>query len=276
MEIKNLKNTPIGTIVKAIGESFEDYFVPMPSELSYWENRFIGARVNLELSFGMFEQDKLVGFVIHGIDESGGFKTAFNTGTGVTREIRGQAVTDRLYQFALPLLKEQGITRCSLEVIEKNERAIHVYERIGFTIRKRLKCFKGNITQEGKDILVREIPFTEIAAQSKAADHYYSWDNTSIAIRASGDMYKTYRAVSAAGKDAGYFIMNPANGYLAQFEPCSEKATDTQSLLNGVALIAPHIRINNVDTNRTPVISSFLKAGLDNYLDQYEMQLMLS
>lgn len=276
MEIKNLSNTPIQDIVQAISESFADYFVPLPSEVSYWEQRFKGARVNLELSFGMFDQDKLVGFIINGVDYANGFKTAFNTGTGVTEAARGHGVTDDLYKYAIPVFKEHGIQCCSLEVIEQNERAIHVYERIGFSIRKRLKCFKGTIAPSDEKITVQEIPFSAIESESIAVDPLYSWDNTSTAIKASGDIYKSYKVTDEGGSEAGFFVMNPSSGYVAQFEPSDSHPQKGSQLLAGMSTITSAVKINNVDTNRTYVISSLLKAKLENFIDQYEMHMMLS
>jgi ribosomal protein S18 acetylase RimI-like enzyme len=276
MEIKNLKDTPIQDIVQAISESFADYFVPLPSEVAYWEQRFKGARVNLELSFGMFDQGKLVGFIINGIDYSNSFKTAFNTGTGVTEAARGHGVTDDLYEYAIPIFKEHGIQCCSLEVIEQNARAIHVYERIGFNISKRLKCFKGTIAPSDENITIQEIPFSVIESESIAVDKFYSWDNTSTAIKASGDIYKCYKVKDESETDAGYFIMNPSSGYIAQFEPKGDHSHKASQLLTGVGSIANVVKINNVDTNRTYITSSFLKAGLENFIDQYEMHMMLA
>lgn len=276
MEIKNLKDTPIKDIVQAISESFADYFVPLPSEVAYWEQRFKGARVNLELSFGMFDQGKLVGFIINGIDNSNGFKTAFNTGTGVTEAARGHGVTDMLYHYAIPVFKEHGIQRCSLEVIEQNARAIHVYERIGFHISKRLKCFKGTIVPSDEKFTVQEIPFSAIEQESVTVDKFYSWDNTSTAIKASGDIYKSYKVTDEHGTEAGFFVMNPASGYVVQFEPNSDHQLKSSQLLAGINSVANVVKINNVDTHRPYIISSFLKAGLENFIDQYEMQMMLA
>lgn len=275
MEIKNLKDTPFADVIAALSESFSDYLVPLPSEVAYWENRFKAARVDFELSFGMFDKEKLVGFIINGIDHIAGVKTAFNTGTGVTKSARGQGVTDKLYQYALPIFKDQGIQRCSLEVIEKNDRAIHVYERIGFSIQKRLKCFKGPITCMDENVVTTQVPFDTIEAQSRATDHFYSWDNTSTSIKASGEQYKSYKVTDAGGAESGYFVINPTSGYVAQLESTTMSTDQTLQVLSGMASVSHVVKINNIDTARTPIISALLKAGLDNFIDQYEMQLSI-
>jgi len=83
IEIRDLANTKLSTIVDCLLIAFDGYFVKMPSDVHYWANRYKGARVDFSLSFGAFEGDKLVAFIINGIDDDKGMRTAFNTGTGV-------------------------------------------------------------------------------------------------------------------------------------------------------------------------------------------------
>jgi ribosomal protein S18 acetylase RimI-like enzyme len=273
MEIKNLKDTPMADVVAAISESFADYFVPMPGDLMYWEKRFKGARVNLELSFGMFDQGKLVGFIINGVDELGGYKTAFNTGTGVTQSARGHGVTEKLYQYAMPVFKAHGIQYCSLEVIEQNERALHVYSRIGFKVARELKCFKGEISLADIDVDITEIPFSSVETLSRAADAHYSWDHTSTTIKALEDAYKTYKVSSKQGHDIGFFVINPGTGYLAQMEPATDQTENAMQLLAGVASVSGTVKVNNVAAERKHIITALEQAGLDNFINQYEMQM---
>ena len=65
MKIRSLENTAIEDIVFAILVSFENYFVTMPTDPNYWSQRFKRARVDFSLSFGMFVDDMLIGFIIN-------------------------------------------------------------------------------------------------------------------------------------------------------------------------------------------------------------------
>ncbi len=276
MEIKNLKGTSLNDIVQAITSSFADYFVQLSSDVAYWEKRFEAARVDYELSFGMFDNGQLVGFIINGIDELNGIKTAFNTGTGVMAESRGHKIIDRLYAHALPYLKEKGIGQCTLEVIRQNERAIHVYERIGFHISKELKCFKGTLAVTDPGAAVQKVSFDQLRDTARAYDSFYSWDNITAAVVASGGSYQCY-TVSKDGKAIGYFILNPATNHLIQFEVTGDNTQEAiPVLLSGIATIAPEVKINNVDNTRKELTGALLAAGLDNFIDQYEMQMTLN
>jgi len=266
MEIRSLVNTPLQEIIDCLLISFEDYFVPMPSDINYWRDRFKGARVDLDLSYGAFDAEKLVGFIIHGIDNYNGLRTAFNTGTGVIPGFRGRKVVDQIYTYAIPQLQQKGIQQCALEVIQDNHRAIRVYERIGFSITRNFLCFKGQLTQATGAGNV--IPVSFESAQHLREDHqYYSWDNVKAAIQTAGPIYKTY-LVLEDGKELGFFTVNPKNGYLAQYEAEVEAFPH---LLAAIQSIHPEVRVNNVDQERAEVILFFLSAGLDNHIDQYEM-----
>lgn len=270
MEIRPLNQTALRAIVDCLLIAFEDYFVPMPSDLNYWADRFKGARVDLTLSYGAFDGDQLAGFIIHGIDDYKGHRTAFNTGTGVIPRYRGQQLVDKIYAYAISRLKEQGITQCALEVIQDNHRAIRVYERIGFSITRNFLCFNGKLQQESENLEVRPVPFEQV--QCLRTDHQlYSWDNVNAAIQTAGSIYTTY-LVKRGEKNIGFFTVNPKNGYLAQYEASPE---EFPSLLAGIQGVHPDVRINNVDQERAEMILFFLSAGLDNHIDQYEMVMQI-
>ncbi len=275
MEIKNLKDTSLSDIVQTLTLSFADYFVQLSSDVAYWEKRFEASRVDYGLSFGMFENGQLVGFIINGIDELNGVKTAYNTGTGVTASARGNKIIDQLYEHALPYFKEAGIRQCTLEVIRQNERAIHVYERIGFHISKDMKCFKGTLKVTHPDVTVQQVSFGKLEEKAKVHDDHYSWDNSTAAVAASDGRYQGYEAYK--GEDTiGYFILSPATNHLIQFEVTSGNPADLELLLSAIAVITPEVKINNVDSERSAITEGLLAAGLDNFIDQYEMQMSLN
>lgn len=270
MEIRSLAQTPLRAIVDCLLIAFEDYFVPMPSDVNYWADRFKGARVDLELSYGAFAGEQLVGFIIHGIDNYKGHFTAFNTGTGVIPAYRSQKIVDQIYAFALPKLKQQGISQCALEVIQDNHRAIRVYERIGFSITRNFLCFKGKLQQPPEELKVEPVSFEQV--QGLRMDHQlYSWDNVNAAIETAGSIYTTYLVKNGA-QEIGFFTINAKNGYLAQYEASPD---DFPSLLAGIQTVHPEVRINNVDQERAEIILFLLSAGLDNHIDQYEMQMKI-
>jgi len=276
MEIKNLQSISFKEIIHCFSISFADYFVAINDDLLYWENRFRCARVDYALSYGAFENGKMIGFIINGIDYLNGHKTAFNTGTGVIPEYRGQNIVDRLYDFAMEKFRLKGITKCTLEVIQANHRAIRVYERIGFNIKREFNCFKGEIKTTGDAVRFQEIKFEEIKKTTPNTNlKYYSWDHQNQAIDIGKETFRCFLVYSGVIK-IGYFIINLKIGQLAQFEIFDEKNKENwQLLFNGISILSSSININNVDSRRHDLVWFLNRMSLENHIDQYEMEMII-
>ena len=270
MKITTLAQTPIEKIVACLTASFQDYFVKIPDDVSYWKNRFEHARVDKNLSWGVFDQEELVGFVINGIDQINGHLTAYNTGTGVLKKYRGQRLVDQMYAFGIPQLLSNGITNCSLEVIDQNAIGIRVYERIGFKIQKRLKCYKGDL-EVNEPVLIGEASIDQIADYIN--DDLYSWDNKLATVRKAGELYISYKVLDSESKTVvGHFIMNPKNGYIAQLETYDG---NWNQVFAGIHQISDTIKINNVHESRTELIGYLNQVGIPNVIDQFEMEMKI-
>ena len=267
MEIKNLANTNLSVIVKCLLQAFEGYFVKMPESVDYWRARFRGARVDFGLSFGVFDDGKLVAFIINGIDENDGKRTAFNTGTGVIASHRGQALVDRLYDFALPKFRAAGVKKCMLEVVEGNARAICVYERIGFHIKRHFLCFKGEIQVNPLAVRVERLELKTVFEATAATQHFCALDNCSSGLYIEGT-YEAY-GVRKNQQFIGYFIVKPENKNVAQLEASTE---NFPYLMAGIQQVLPEIKVNNVDARRKNYVQHLQDFGLVNIINQYEME----
>jgi GNAT superfamily N-acetyltransferase len=270
MEYTTLEDVKIETIVECLSKSFANYYVEMPSDTEFWKERFKNGRVDHAFSWGAFNDNKLVGFVINGIDTDKGILTAYNSGTGVLPEFRGHQIVDRLYQFGLDALKKRGVKRCTLEVIDKNKKAIRVYERIGFHTNHKLFCFKGQLQKSNKE-RIHEVKIEDIVQYE--AYHHYSWDNTYETISKAGKSYMVYNVFTKnENEPVGYFIINPSNGYIAQLE---SKNNNWKSIFDGISQIHQEVRINNVKENRTHLRSYISDLNFDNTINQIEMEMKI-
>lgn len=273
MQIKSLANTSLEAIVNCLQASFKGYFVQLPSSLKYWEDRFRTARVELNYSYGMFDSSQLVGFIIIGIDDFNGKSTAFNTGTGVLPGYRGKGIVDRLYEFAIPQFQEFGISSCRLEVITGNERAIKVYQRIGFNITRRLHCFKGVIDKGDGNSRLKKIAIESLPAGFYKDEDLYSWDHTLEGIKASGENYKTYAVLNTLEHHLGYFTINPDFGHVSRITKTENNSYG--DVIRAIGKITKEIKINNLDETRVQLRKNLLQAGLVNVIDQFEMEMKI-
>ncbi|MCF7559011.1 GNAT family N-acetyltransferase [Sabulilitoribacter multivorans] len=273
MEIKNLSQTPFNIIVDCFFSAFENYFVEFPKDKFLFKNRWEMASINYSFSYGMFNRDKLVGFVLHGIENRESYLTAFNLATGVIPEYRGKKIIQQIYEYALDELKAIGVTKCKLEVIKENKTAIEVYKKIGYNIIKSYKCFGGNI-----EILcevpfeLKKIKFQDFNFEDKTAQSLYSWENQ-IATLKRGD-FKCYQVLHDNNIES-IFIINDQNGYLAQFDVLIESKNAWKRLFSAIHSISKEIKINNIDARLITKICQIYKFGLNNTVDQYEMEMLL-
>ncbi len=269
MIIKDLSNTSFEEVTACFLKAFEDYFVKLPQDIEYWRSRFLVARVDWKLSFGMFDKDQLVGYIINGIDHHNGKLTAYNTGTGVLPNYRGKAIVDQLYAHALPLLKTRGIEKCLLEVICENERAIKVYERIGFNIIRHLRSFNGDLSKTPSNNKLQKCHFSEVLNSGLYKADHYTWDNSAEAVKISKNA-STYCLGDPASPKA-YLVIDPS-GNIIQLESVNK---DYFQILKAAGNIFQEVKIKNVDARREDLLEALQKLHFRNTVNQYEMEMFL-
>jgi len=271
--VKKLENIAFETVIDCFLKSFKNYFVEIPSDINYYKQRWKSAKVDFNLSYGMFDDEKLIGFIINAVDERNGTKIAFNTGTGVLPAYRGKRIIKSIYEYAIPDLKLNGITKCSLEVITKNVKAIKSYQSIGFEICKTFECYNGDIdvTISEKVVLNKENHST-FDWDNLPNQDLYSWDFHSKIIK-EGD-YSYYQVINNNIPES-YFVINPKNGYLAQFEVLKENIGSWSRLFKGIKKISKTIKVINVDNRLSKKIEFINSIGLTNTINQYEMEMEL-
>ena len=198
-------------------------------------------------------------------------KIAFNTGTGVVPKYRGQKMVDQLYEYAFPFLHNKKVTHCALEVIKENSRAIRVYERIGFSITKEYYCFKGKLATSSYQTTLEKANLAEI---QNPKEHLYAWDNSNRSVEHSPEgTYTCYEVLNLQQEKIGFFVINATSGYLPQFEIYNPNLTSHWALLfDGIAQINRAIKTNNVDAQRRAQRAALLSLGLENTINQYEME----
>ncbi|WP_299437750.1 GNAT family N-acetyltransferase [uncultured Aquimarina sp.] len=159
MEIHTLIGVDTKDILKVFNESFSDYFIPFQLTEEQLDSKMLADKVNLGVSVGVFEDERLIAFILHGFDEINGEKIVYNGGTGVIPEKRGFGLTKQMYNFILPVLKEKGINKLFLEVITKNIQAITSYKKSGYKIERELYCYKGEIviSNVNNNLEIREL-----------------------------------------------------------------------------------------------------------------------
>ncbi len=268
MNIKSLESSDFENIANAFNEAFCKYEIQISKqELSLMLKRrgFVP-----ELSFGAFDNERLVSFTLNGIGSFKGVLTAYDTGTGTLEEYRGKGLASEIFNFSLPFLRKTGVSQYLLEVLQHNTHAINVYKKQGF-ITTREFCYY-RIKQS--DIMLREynispgfafqqISLDEISRCANFQDFMPSWQNSFESIARNQEEFKFLGAFNDSML-VGYCILEPRSGDITQI------AVDDNYRRQGVgsSLLSHALKLNEnecikvVNTDVTCAsISGFLESN---------------
>ena len=278
MDIKTLYNINTNELVEAFNQSFSDYIVPLKITKEQLENKIKSENIKLEYSVGAFENNKLIGFILHGFDIVEGNKIVYNAGTGVIPEKRGNQLTLKLLEYIIPKLKEQNIIKIKLEVITENKVAFGIYNKIGFEIIRELNCYKGKINSEIESKFeVRNLKNYDWKLLKSFWDWEPTWQNAISSIENNKDLHSAI-GVFDVDKLIGYLIYNPNSNRIQQFSVSKKNRNQGVgkhlfkyiSQKNIAEFSTINVDCNSIETNE------FLKRiGLEVYIKQYEMELSL-
>lgn len=281
MEIKTLEGVDIKEIVKVFNGSFSDYFVPFKLTQEQLTSKMLVDKIDLSLSVGVFENKKLIAFILHGFDTINNQKVIYNGGTGVIPEKRGFGLTKEMYLFILPLLIKKGINKLILEVITKNIQAIKSYEKSGFKVKRELLCYKGEVgisNTNSSNIKIKELQKYNWELMESFWDIFPTWQNSKSVVNEL-KYNNTSLGAYIENQLVGYVIYNPTNKRIQQIAVSKEfrkKKIASSLVFKLKERCGNTISIINVDKKSNGVNDFFNKIGLENNLEQLEMELELN
>jgi len=148
MDIQFLDKTEFSVVHQAFIEAFSDYIIPMRPIEAQLREMFTRRGADMAISAGAFVNSKLVGFTINAMDSYQNVRTVYDTGSGVVPEYRRRGISDAIFRFMLPALKDTGAVQYLLEVFEENIPAVRLYEKIGFRMSRKFAAFRGVVRIE--------------------------------------------------------------------------------------------------------------------------------
>ncbi|RHW35680.1 GNAT family N-acetyltransferase [Neobacillus notoginsengisoli] len=132
MEIKRLADCTFNEALTAWNTGFEGYFADMTMTHEAFLRRFPLEDLSPALSVVAFIDGEPAGLILSGIRTLKGVKTAWNGGTAVAVKFRQQGVGRALMEKTLAIYEEEGVQLAMLEAIEGNDKAIALYESLGY------------------------------------------------------------------------------------------------------------------------------------------------
>lgn len=283
--IRQLDQTGMDEVYSAFATAFADYTEPF--HLTFEQFRHMQKRrgCDLSLSFGAFDRQKLIGFVLNGTGSWENQLTAYDTGTGIVKKYRNQGIASMLFNESLPILKANGIHQYLLEVIRTNTKAFDLYKKSGFEITRKFEYFvsqKSEITLNPNHL---PEPFKISVMSSVRWDQFPtfwdfrpSWQNSVDAIGRVSEGFKIV-GVFEKTKCIGYGIIETLSGDVPQF------AVDRNYRRKGLGTALFNRLLSLTESDRIAVINTltgnnatnmFLAGlGLTPGFGQYEMILKL-
>jgi len=263
-------------------EAFADY--QMDASRTTEEGLLLRAAknaVDFDASVGLYDEGKLVGFTLIGIDAIDGAQTAFDAGTGIVPTFRKQGWARAMFDHALPELRARGVSRFLLEVLQENEPAVKAYRKSGFEIARELRCYVAETAKlrelpaQGA-IEIRPVEPSAIIELSDAHDWTPSFENRPSALLCTPT--ETV-CLGAFDKDAcvGGIAYIPALNWLLSLAvlPGHRRRGVARALLRHLAAHMPdsvtRLSALNIDGNDTGMQAFLGAVGFEPLVDQYEM-----
>ncbi|MBN9483615.1 MAG: GNAT family N-acetyltransferase [Bacteroidetes bacterium] len=279
MEIRSLKDISFDALYTAWDEAFKGYAASWSREELQKDLRRRG--YTPELSFGTFDNEKLVSFTLNGIGTFNGIKTAYDTGTATVTDYRGKGLATKIFEAAVPYLKDAGCKQYLLEVLQDNTSAISVYKKLGFTITRGFNYFRqeaDKVQMKHTALLQHEAiqPITIALKTDMTAlgDHEPSWQNSFESIERAPYDFVIAGAYNA-DKLIGYGILAPATGDITQLAVHKDHRRQGigSAILHSILQSNRSGKIKVINTEETDnAITSFLEAnGIPKCGSQYEM-----
>lgn len=220
MKIESLKSIGLNRIFLAFEEAFKDYEVQITKNQFFTMLQRRGFEP--ELSFGAFENERLVSFTLNGIGFYNKIKTAYDTGTGTIDKYRGNSLAKRVFEYSMPYLKKNGVENYLLEVLQKNSKAIDIYSDLGFDVSREFNYFVQDIKKIKFSNRLSMINYSNISMNylvreigKKFMDFNPSWQNSFESLSRNIDNFKILGALDDSGL-IGYCILEPKTGDISQ------------------------------------------------------------
>ena len=283
--IKQLSGMSIDTIHAAFVKAFADYAEPI--ELSVEQLQYMIERrgCNLDLSFGAFDNEELVGFTLNGIGEWNGKLTAYDTGTGVIKEFRKKGIATQLFNDSLPVLRENNITQYLLEVIRTNKKAYDLYTKAGFNVTREFDYYISpkdaieiKISKLNDEYVIKEIGDPDWKLFKAFWDFVPSWQNSIDSLNRKLDYFKIL-GIFDNSRAVGYGVIEKDTGDIPQLgidKGYRRKGLSTTLLHNLLQYSTSDvIRIINIEASYTTFKKFADSLNLTPGFGQYEMLLNL-
>jgi ribosomal protein S18 acetylase RimI-like enzyme len=274
-------------IIRTLDEAFADYYLKSKASCERWlYNRCVKNGVSFDCSIGAFDGDRMVGVTLIGLDDWQGVPAAFDAGTGIVPDYRGRGLARKMFDVAVPRLKERGVRRFLLEVLQVNEPAIKAYRKAGFKITREFDCYElplsESVTRQTGTLTWEITPISrdQVSTFREQVDWQPSWENSFSSINRIPDEIVAFGAFdnsACVGELVYYPLLNWILSLVVRKE-YRRKGVARLLLTHLLGQLDPTIKsvkLINVDHSDEGMKALLQHHGFRPYTSQYEMSLAI-
>jgi ribosomal protein S18 acetylase RimI-like enzyme len=157
-ELKPASDFPLPDLVALLNRGFEKYFVPVQFNLAAFLLLLRKDSIDLSASRVLLIDESPSGIALLARRGSASRLAAM----GITEEMRGKGAGMRLMEALLHEARERQEHEMVLEVIEQNKPAVHLYQKYGFQIVRRLIGLVQKNTSQYETVDLQEIDLRDM------------------------------------------------------------------------------------------------------------------
>lgn len=278
-----LENVSIEKLQKTFVEAFSDYEVKLDLPLLKFKQMLERRGYDSKLSIGVLKNDILVAFLLNGIRNWHGKLTAYDTGTAVIKNYRGQGITSNMFLNVKQLLERIKVEQYLLEVIQSNTSAVQLYKKQGFKILRNFECYKLYKDKYNAEIKYKAEHINRMDNNIwekfvEMWDFEPSWQNSIDSINAVSDAF-IYSIITIDDTIVGYGIIDKKTGDIPQIAVSKNYRCKGIGRSIFADLISNtescNVSVLNVESKCDSMKKFLLHLGFENNVSQYEMILEL-
>ncbi|MEM6642678.1 MAG: GNAT family N-acetyltransferase [Bacteroidota bacterium] len=275
MKYRSLSTADVKPLYQTFKAAFSDNFVKLqPSEREFIYRISKKIKVENDISAGAFDGEEMIGFILHSSNVYQGIPTAYNGGTGVLPGFRNQSIAEEIYAHLIPKIQSRFLARILLEVVEQNDYAVKLYEKIGFQFKRRMLCFK----QLHKIDFLKDSSNTEEATIEELDFSFADFEPSFIDHEAhlKGSDERTL-VCKIDGAIAGFIIFQPHLGRISQLAvntPCRGNNVGRSLIYGAQKYTDKKMTIMNIPEDQHHFHKFLKRCGFENQVNQFEMELI--
>ena len=271
-ETKSAADTSLSDLVEILNRGFEGYFVPIAFNLNAFLSMIRRDGIDLTCSRVLLSEEEPVGIAL--LARRGW--TSRLAAMGIASEMRGKGAGSWFMKQLTQEAYDRGEREIVLEVIEQNAPAVHLYEKCGFEIVRRLIGFLRKDAIEEAESKPEEIDIYE------AAKWITQYGLMNLPWQLSGESIAQFNPPARAYKNGLAYIVisNPEANDIAIWSLLVEAQSRENGL--GVQILKSVIALYPNKTWHVPAIlpeelgNVFERAGfVREELSQWQMRLSL-